>query len=136
MIPIIGQKPKPSPGLFLPRSHVSRVIISEHQRRKRLAKAFAHRCTMELQKHYPEHLFVCEVDYTDGTIFIDHPLLKASGARYICHYADYERTQGKELVRLAGECLERVNLPRGELKYFEDYEGRPEELARTQFRAK
>jgi ABC-type phosphate transport system auxiliary subunit len=90
--------------------------------------------TAKIQEHFPEHLFTVEVD-EHGNLIIDHLLLADSKARYFCRYADYQ--DGKGVVKLAGEILERVNMHRSELKYYEDYDDtRVQALAKTQFKAK
>lgn len=124
-------------GLHLPGSYVRRrrFEISLHERRERLrklraAKGLEKHARMKLQEAYPEHLFTVEVDPDHGYIFLDHVLLRHAKARYFLPYDKYE--DGKGIVRLGGELLERVNLVRGELRYFQDYRA-ADTLARTQF---
>lgn len=124
------------PNLLLPKTFVQRQIWAGLIERQRNARDLKKTVSNLIQKHYPEHLFQVEVEEETGSIFIDHPLLAHSVARYFCRYNDYVQSDGKIIVKLCGEMLERVGVARGELKYFEDYEGRTAELAKTQFKAK
>lgn len=119
-------------GLLLPKTYVARQITGALMERKRRAKELKKTVTDLIQKHYPEHLFHIEVDEETGSIFIDHMLLSHAKARYFCKYADYERSAGQAVVKLAGEVLERVNIRRGELLYYEEYDVAAP-LAKTQF---
>lgn len=109
-------------NLLLPRTFVQRKAFAMIAERKRRAKELKRTVTDLLQKHYPEHLFQIEVQEDTGSILIDHPLLKHAGARYFCRYADYERSGGQAVVKLGGEILERVSIPRGELYHYETYD--------------
>jgi radical SAM superfamily enzyme YgiQ (UPF0313 family) len=125
-----------SGGLLLPQTFVSRVITDALTKRKRKARELKKTVEDLIQKHYPEHLFAVEVMEETGSILIDHLLLAHAGARYFCRFEDYERSGGQAVVKLAGEILERVNIKRGELKHYEEYDGAADELAKTQFSAR
>lgn len=125
-----------SPGLLLPKSFVSRTIFSAVMERKRRAKELKRKATDLIQAAYPEHLFHLEVNEETGDILIDHPLLAHAKGRYFCSYATYEQSGGQAVVKLAGEVLERANVRRGELMFFEEYDGEADRLARTQFSAR
>ena len=120
-------------GLFLPRSYVARQQMAAITKRKQRAAELKRHATAVIQAAYPEHLFHLEVNEDFGHIIIDHPLLAHSKARYFCRFDDYD--QGRGVVKLAGEVLERVNIRRGELKYFEEYD-EVEALAKTQFQTR
>ena len=119
-------------GLILPPSFVARQRESDKARKDRARAGLKKHATMAIQAVYPEHLFTCEVD-EHGNIFVDHLLLTESKARYFCRYDDYQ--DGKGVVKLAGELLERVSIKRGELKHYEEYDVAAP-LAATQFKAK
>lgn len=126
------------PSLFLPESYVAKVNWEKEKRKRlryRAAENLRKHATQKIQEAYPEHLFFVEVIPDTGDLFVDHLLLSKAGARYFCKFKDYQ--DGKGVVRLAGEILERVNMHRSELKYYEDYsDPRVEALAETEFRAK
>lgn len=120
-------------GLILPRSFVTRQERADERRRREIAKELAQRLTLAIQAVYPEHLFTVQVDTDNGNIFIDHPLLSHAKARYFVPHFSPEPE--KAAVKLAGEILERVNVRRGELKNYEQYD-EAEPLARTQFNSR
>jgi hypothetical protein len=122
-------------GLYLPSTFVSRAQFADEMRRRQRAKEVERFITMTIQKEYPEHLFTVQVSPEDGTVLIDHPLLRHSKARYVLHFAKRDDL-GKAAVKMAGEILERANVKRGELKFYEEYDGRADELAKTQFSAR
>lgn len=120
-------------SLLLPKSYVHRNIMVRENRAKAAAQVMKRRITALIQKHYPEHLFTVEVNPDNGNILLDHPLLIHAKARYFCRFADFN--DGRGVLKLCGEILERVNVRRGELKHFEDYDV-AEPLAKTQFSAR
>lgn len=121
-------------GFLVPRSFVARQQWSEQVRRRKIAHELERRITAAIQRVYPEHLFTVKVSPDDGNIFIDHPLLRYAKARYfVPHFVDDPEARA---VKLCGEILERANVKRGELKYFEDYDGTADDLAKTQFKAR
>ena len=122
-------------GLLLPRTYVARQIMSDRMKRQQRANEVARFVTMTIQQAYPEHLFTVEVNPDDGTVLIDHPSLRYAKARYVLHFAKRDDL-GKAAVKMAGEILERINVRRGELKYFEEYDGTADDLAKTQFKAR
>ena len=120
-------------GLLLPRSFVARQQWSDQARRRQIAHQLKRRLTDAIQNVYPEHLFTVTVDPENGNILLDHPLLKHSKARYfVPHNADDPEAS---VVRLCGEILERANVRRGELFFYEQYD-EADALARTQFKAR
>lgn len=121
-------------GLLLPRSFVARKAFEDRARRQQRAREVERITSKAIQAAYPEHLFTVEVNPDDGSIMIDHPLLQHSKARYFLPFARWDH--GKGAVRLAGEILERVNVRRGELLYFDEYDGEAAALSRTQFSAR
>lgn len=121
-------------GLLLPRTYVARQIMSDRMLRQQRAREIERRTSNAIQAAYPEHLFTVEVNPDDGSIFIDHPALKHAKARYFLPFSKWDH--GKGAVRLAGEILERMNVRRGELKNYEEYDGQADVLARTQFKAR
>ena len=120
-------------GLLLPKSFVHRNVMVRENRAKALAHEIKRRTTALIQQHYPEHLFTVEVDPDNGNILLDHPLLIHAKARYFCAFKDFN--DGRGVLKLCGEILERVNVRRGELKHFEDYDV-AEPMAKTQFTAR
>jgi len=120
-------------GLFLPRTYVARQQMAAVAKRKQRAAELKRHATAVIQAAYPEHLFHLEVDENYGHVIIDHPLLAHSKARYFCRWSDYD--EGRGVVKLAGEILERVNIRRGELKNYEQYD-EAAGLAKTQFNAR
>lgn len=122
-------------GLFLPQAVAAARKAQQEKLRRTAAWGLKKDATAKIQAAFPEHLFTVEVIPETGCIFIDHPLLKASGSRWFVDYKDYDH--GKGVVRAAGEILERVNMPRSELKYYEDYDDvRVVAAAETQFKAR
>lgn len=127
--------PQQARGLFLPQALVAARKAQQEKLRKTAAYNLKRDATAKIQEAFPEHLFTVEVIPETGCILIDHPLLKASGSRWFVNYKDYDH--GKGVVRAAGEILERVNMPRSELKYYEDYDDvRVVEASETQFKAR
>lgn len=121
-------------GLLLPKTYVARQIMSDRMRRQQKAREVARFVTMTIQQVYPEHLFTVEVNPDDGTVLIDHPLLSHSKARYVLHFSKRDDL-AKAAVKMAGEILERANVRRGELQFYEEYDV-AEPLAKTQFKAR
>jgi hypothetical protein len=122
-------------GLFLPQAFVAAQRAKLAEKRRTAAWGLKKHATQKIQEAFPEHLFTVEVIPESGSLLIDHPLLKDAGVRYFCRYEDYQ--DGKGVVRLAGEILERVNMHRSELRYYEDYDDpRVQTLAQTQFKAR
>lgn len=117
-------------GLYLPKSYVHRNVRVREQQANAFAKEMERRVTALIQQHYPEHLFTVEVDPKTGNILLDHPLLIHAKARYFCAFKDFN--DGRGVLRLCGEILERVNVRRGELLWFEQYDDAAD-LAKTQF---
>lgn len=72
-----------------------------------------------LQSAYPNHLFQIEVTER-GDCFIDHLLLRHSKGRFYFHVSTFMKDE-KTPVRLAGELLERVDLPREGLQHLAQY---------------
>lgn len=120
-------------GLLLPKTFVARQQFEARRKRQQLAHEIKRRTTNLIQETYPEHLFTVEVDPDNGNILIDHPLLKHAGARYFLPFDKWDH--GRGAVKMAGEILERANVRRGELKFFEEYD-EAESLAKTQFQAR
>lgn len=121
-------------GLLLPKTYVARQIMSDRMVRQQRAREIERRTSMAIQEAYPEHLFTIEVSPDDGSIFIDHPALKHAKARYFLPFAKWDH--GKGAVKMAGEILERMNVRRGELYNYEEYDGEADRLAKTQFKAR
>lgn len=121
-------------GLLLPRTYVARQIMSDRMVRQQRAREIERRTSKAIQEAYPEHLFTVEVSPDDGSILIDHPALKYAKARYFLPFSKWDHGNGA--VKLAGEILERINVKRGELFHFEEYDGEADRLARTQFKAR
>lgn len=124
-------------GLFLPQAFMEAQKVKQERLRKTATYNLKRFCTDLIQQHYPEHLFTVEIEPVHGNIIIDHPLLANAEARYFCRYSDFEQTNGRAVVKLAGEILERVNMPRSELKYYEDYDDvRVVEASKTAFNSR
>lgn len=69
---------------------------------------------------YPGHPFTFEVDLFNQCTYIDHPMIP-DGRRLIVHMHD-EDVDGKIFMRMAGEILERINVRRGPLESYHEYE--------------
>lgn len=124
-------------GLFLPEAFLAKQRVMKKRLMQTAAWGLKKRITQMIQTEYPEHLFTVEVQPDTGNIIIDHPVLAKAGARYFCRYNDFDKSQGKAVLKLCGEILERVNMPRSELKYYEDYDDtRVVSLSKTQFKAR
>jgi hypothetical protein len=115
-------------GLFLPRSFVARHAWAAEQRKQQRRGELKRHATQAIQQAYKEHLFTIDVD-EHFNVVIDHPLLRHAKARYFIPGAIYNEGT---LLRMCGEILERANVKRGELKYFEQYDD-ADGLAQTQF---
>jgi hypothetical protein len=124
-------------GLFLPEAFLAKQRMLKKRMMRTAAYGLKKHITRMIQQAYPEHLFTVEVQPETGHIIIDHPLLAKAEARYFCRYNDFEQSQGKAVIKLCGEILERANMPRSELKYYEDYDDvRVVDATKTQFNQK
>lgn len=119
-------------SLYLPKTFAHRQLLSDKAKLEQAKAGLKRHATAEIQKHFPEHLFTVEVDM-HGNILIDHLLLRHSKARYFLPYDKYDH--GKGAVKLAGEILERVEIKRGELLHYEEYDV-ADRAAQTQFNAR
>ena len=72
-----------------------------------------------LQQAYPRHAFKTYFDPADQSYRIEHMLMGTSQACMYVHPG--EPDVAKALVRVAGEILERVNLPRKGLEDWQQY---------------
>lgn len=84
-------------------------------------------------KAYPNHLFTVEFNVSDQSWRIDHMLMSESKATmFIPPTVDNIE---KELIRLAGEILERADIPRRQLESYRQYdEARP--IAKEAFKCR
>ena len=73
-----------------------------------------------LWKEYPNHLFMVEFSISDQSFRLDHMLMAESKACMYVHPG--EDDMGKALIRVAGEMLERSNLPRKALEDYQQYD--------------
>lgn len=97
------------------------LILPPHIARQRAQKLHLERWARDLLwQHYPFHLFIVSFNEHEFSWRIDHMLMGKTGA---CMYIapDVEDVQG-ELVRRAGEILERANLPRRGLESYQQYD--------------
>jgi len=73
-----------------------------------------------LWKAYPSHLFMVEFNTDQKWIRVDHSLMAENQACMFIHPG--EPDMEKALIRVAGEMLERANLPRKALEDYQQYE--------------
>lgn len=118
-------------GLILPPKYAA---MQREAMKQQVAREISKRISADIQRHYPEHLFKVTCDPKDGNIYIDHPLLAHSKSRYFIKAGTDD--PDKLAVKFAGEVLERANVVRGELRYFDQYDGEAERLSKTQFNAR
>ena len=107
-------------GLILP-AH-----IAEEQKRTQARCDWLERQVVEIiKKHYKGHMFTVNVvaapDMREASILIDHVSMGEAHAKYHCTATDMYDTQGKIIVQLAGEILERMNIPRVCVQDYDKY---------------
>ena len=114
-------------GLILPASYVA-----ERQRKQQQARVIERRIAEEVKKAYPGHVFTITVEIDNGNVFIDHPLMAHAKGRYFVNTQQGETI--KDVLRMCGEILERVNILRGagDMAEYDD----KQELAKTAFAAR
>lgn len=102
-------------SLILPRHYV------EAQREIARMKAHMEKWARDvIWKAYPNHLFTVEFQPFDQSWRVDHMLMgKSKATMYIPPTCDNVE---KELVRQAGEVLERAGLPRKALESYHQYD--------------
>ena len=84
----------------------------------KLARGMESRVMALIGKHYEGHLFGCEVivnvtpsGIREASVLIDHPYLAEAEGRYHIKASEVG-LKGEGILRLCGEILERMNVPR------------------------
>lgn len=107
---------------------MSELILTPQQQRERdllkIATDMEKRVMALIGKHYEGHLFTCEVVMSassrtgairDASVMIDHPYLSEAQGRYHIRASEVG-LKGEGILRLCGEILERMDVPRRSAK--------------------
>jgi hypothetical protein len=66
-----------------------------------------------LQRHYPDHPWMVEVNHAQGVIMISLPIVMAQNKKFVIHVSSLLADPGlRSVMRAGGEILERYKVPR------------------------
>lgn len=79
--------------------------------------ALTKRIAQVLERHYPSHPWMVEVNHAQGVAFISLPIIMRKGQKYVLHTDNLASDPNlRAVVRAAGEILERHNVPRSSFR--------------------
>lgn len=75
--------------------------------------ALTKRIAETLERHYPSHPWMVEVNHAQGVAFISLPIIMRNNQKYVLHTDKFLSDPGlRSVIRAGGEILERHNVPR------------------------